>query len=149
MSICSYQMSVKVHPSKKRETKKTAIPIAHGKFSEHFGGASEFLICEANPSHPFDEESKLHPAPEHKPGSLPKWLAGMDVDAVVASSFGKPALLLLAEAGIETWLAGELKNPSDLAAACLQGKLTRATLENACCDGSHHHEESGHDCAHH
>lgn len=127
---------------------KIAIPMAEGKFSGHFGGAREFLIYDADHKTGSPGAGGLHSAPEHKPGSLPEWLASQNVDAVIASAIGERALLMLADAGIETFLSGGESAPSELAAACLLGKLPRANKENSCCNGAHH-DHDGHDCGHH
>ena len=125
-----------------------AIPMADGNFSEHFGGAREFLIFHADSKSATAGVGENHSAPEHKPGSLPEWLAAQKVDAVIVSAIGERALLMLADAGIETYLSGGESDPSELAEACLQGKLPRANQENSRCNGSHH-EHDGHDCGHH
>ena len=148
MSVCSFAMSVKVEPKAGEGTMKIAIPMAGGKFSEHFGGAGQFLIFDADSKSATAGVGELHSAPEHKPGSLPEWIAAQKVDAVIVSAIGERALLMLADAGIETYLSGGESDPDGLAAACLQGKLARANQENSRCNGSHH-EHDGHDCGHH
>jgi predicted Fe-Mo cluster-binding NifX family protein len=127
-----------------RECRKTAIPISGGVFSEHFGGAREFLIFEAEAGHGKMDGGRLLAAPEHKPGSLPKWLAEQEVDTVVVSAIGERALVMLAEAGIVARLAGADREPSGLAAACFQGRLPRVTRDNSRCAGEHHE----HGCHH-
>jgi predicted Fe-Mo cluster-binding NifX family protein len=125
---------------------RIAVPMAGGVFSEHFGGAREFLVFEADrltgalgaPT-PFD-------APEHKPGALPKWLHQQNVDALVASAIGERALTMLARAGIEVFLANGNTEPMELARAILTGKLSRANSENTRCHG---HDHEGHECHHH
>jgi len=124
---------------------KIAVPMADGKFSEHFGGAREFLIFESACGAGSCGEGRLFPAPEHKPGSLPQWLAAQEVDAVIASAIGERALIMLADAGVETFLAGGESDPSALAAACLLGKMPRANTDNSRCNGEHH-DHDGHDC---
>jgi len=141
-------MFAKDQPNGSAGTIKIAIPMAGGHFSGHFGGATEFLVFEAGcPAGPVGAGA-LHPAPEHKPGSLPDWLASQKMDAVIASAIGERALLMLADAGIETYLSGGGSDPSELAAACLRGQLSRANKENSRCDGAHH-DHDGHDCGHH
>jgi len=154
MSIGSYLMIVKVQPNPGEGTMKIAIPMAGGKFSEHFGGAREFLVFEADRRAGSVGAGGIHSAPEHKPGSLPEWLASQQVDAVIASAIGERALLMLADAGIETYLSGGESDPSGMAAACLLGKLPRANQENSRCNGDHHdhhdhHDHDGHACGHH
>lgn len=128
----------------KQRNLRIAIPMNGEKFSEHFGGAKEFLIFDAAGEAP--GAPNRHPAPEHKPGALPEWLAGQKVDAVIASAIGERALLMLADAGIDTFLADPALAPADMATACLLGKLGRANQENSRCNGEHHHEHDNH-CA--
>ena len=129
---------------------KIAIPMADGAFCEHFGAAKEFLILEGSQAHGQVTARQQLAAPEHQPGSLPKWLATQQIDVVVVSAIGERALIMLAEAGIETRLAAEGMNPSALAIACLEGKLPRVNNENSRCKGGHHDHghELGHECHH-
>lgn len=64
------------------------------------------------------------------------------------SAIGERAMFMLADAGIETYVALGKLEPPELAVACLLGKLPRATQENCCCTGAHHDHE-GHACGHH
>jgi len=141
-------MFVKDQPNPIQGTMKIAIPMAGGQFSEHFGGAREFLVFEADRQAGSVGAGALLPAPEHKPGSLPEWLAAQNMDAVIVSAIGERAVLMLADAGIETFLTSGESDPSELAAACLLGKLPRANKENSRCNGTHH-DHDGHDCGHH
>jgi predicted Fe-Mo cluster-binding NifX family protein len=125
---------------------KIAIPMAGGSFSEHFGGAKELLIFEGDRSTGRIDRRELLTAPEHQPGSLPRWLEQLNVDAVVASAIGERALVMLADAGIEVLLAADDLTPYGLAVACLLGKLPRASQENSRCGG--HHDHDGHACHH-
>ena len=127
---------------------KIAIPMADGEFCEHFGGAKEFSIIEGAPERGQVTSSQCLAAPEHQPGALPRWLAAQQIDVVVVSAIGERALIMLAEAGIETRLAGEGMNPNELVIACLQGSLPRVNSENARCKGGHHGHEHGHECLH-
>ena len=133
------------------ETVKIAIPMADGKFSEHFGAAKAFLIFEGDRKSQRLGGRNIFGAPEHKPGSLPKWLEEQKVDALVSSAIGERALIMLADAGIEVFLAEGDAEPSALATACLSGKLTRANSENSRCQGGHHDHDhdDGHECHHH
>jgi len=144
MSIGSFLMFVKDQPNRREGTMKIAIPMAGGQFSEHFGGAREFLVFYVDRKAGSFGPGELLPAPEHKP----EWLAAQQMDAVIVSAIGERALLMLANSGVETFLSGGESNPSGLAAACLQGKLPRANKENSRCNGTHHGHD-GHDCGHH
>lgn len=127
---------------------KIAIPMAAGKFSEHFGAAKAFLIFEGDRNTQQLCRKDVFGAPEHKPGSLPKWLEEQKVDALVSSAIGERALIMLADAGIEVFLAAGDSEPSALASACLEGRLARASMENSRCNGEHHDHGDGHECHH-
>jgi predicted Fe-Mo cluster-binding NifX family protein len=124
-----------------------AIPVAEGVFSEHFGGARQFVIYEGDARTRRLRNCRLLNAPEHKPGSLPQWLEQQNVDVIVASAIGGRALIMLANAGIEVLLANGDNDPLKLASAVLAGELPRATSENSRCHG--HHDHDGHECHHH
>jgi predicted Fe-Mo cluster-binding NifX family protein len=132
--------------SKGSGTMKIAIPMAGGGFSEHFGGAKELLIFAGDRETGRIDHREIFTAPEHQPGSLPRWLEQLKVDAVVASAIGERALIMLSDAGIEVFLAADGMPPSGLATACLLGKLPRANQENSRCGGHHDHDE--HECHH-
>lgn len=131
-----------------QDTLYIAIPLAENTFASHFGAAREFMIFEGHPREKSLGYARIMAAPEHKPGSLPEFLAAQKVDAVVASSIGERALLMLADAGIVTYLADSSSEPVELATACLLGKLVRANQENSRCKGEHHNHD-GHDCDSH
>jgi predicted Fe-Mo cluster-binding NifX family protein len=130
---------------------KIAIPMADGAFSEHFGAAKAFLIFEADRKTQHLGQPDVFGAPEHKPGSLPQWLEEKGADALVSSAIGERALIMLANAGIEVFLAAGDHDPSALATACLSGKLTHANSGNSRCQGGHHDHDhgDGHACHHH
>jgi predicted Fe-Mo cluster-binding NifX family protein len=127
---------------------KIAIPMTDGKFSEHFGATRAFLVFEGDRNTQQLCRKDVFGAPEHQPGSLPKWLEEQGVDALVSSAIGERALIMLAEAGIEVFLAEGDPKPSALATACLSGKLARVNMENSRCNGEHHDHGDGHECHH-
>jgi predicted Fe-Mo cluster-binding NifX family protein len=130
------------------ESVKIAIPMADGKFSEHFGASKTFLIFDGNRKTQVLGPKNVFGAPEHKPGSLPMWLEEQKVDALVSSAIGERALIMLADAGIEVFLAEGDLEPSSLATACISGKLAFANMENTRCNGDHHNHGDGHECHH-
>ena len=146
MGIRSIPMSDNNRTIQDREIVKIAIPMADGAFCQHFGGTKVFLIYEGDRKTLRLGNQEVSTAPEHKPGSLPKWLVQQQVDAVVVSAIGERALILLADAGIEAFLADGDMQPSALATACLLGRLARANQENSRCGG--HHDHDGHECHH-
>lgn len=66
----------------------------------------------------------------------------------MASAIGERALIMLAEAGIETRLAADEMTPNELAVACLQGKLPRGNRENSRCNGGNHDHDHDHGDGH-
>jgi len=151
MGISSQQMEAIKQVVMEGKMMKIAIPMANGSFSEHFGGAKAFLVYHGN-SMTWDlDRRELFGAPEHKPGSLPRWLEEQQVDALVSSAIGERALIMLADAGIMVFLADENQDPTALALSCLTGKLQRANGENSRCQGGHHdhdHDDE-HECHQH
>lgn len=141
-------MHVKSSVAPAQDTLSIAVPLAENSFAQHFGAAKEFMIFEGHPADKTLGYARIMAAPEHKPGSLPEFLAAQKVDAVVASSIGERALLMLADAGIATYLAEGSPEPVELATACLLGKLARANKENSRCKGEHHNHD-GHECDSH
>lgn len=137
-------MNVKPAVGTAQNTLSIAIPLAGNEFAQHFGAAREFMIFEGNPLEAFPRYARIMEAPEHKPGSLPEFLSAQRVNAVVASSIGERALIMLADAGIATYLADGPHSPVDLAKACLLGKLPRANKENTRCRGGHHDHHERH-----
>lgn len=146
MGIRSLLMSDNKRTIQGRDIIKIAIPMANGVFSEHFGGTKVFRVFEGDRQTGRLGSDEVSAAPEHKPGSLPKWLEQQKVDAVVVSAIGEQALILLTDAGIAAFLADGDMLPDALATACLLGKLARASHENSRCGG--HHDDDGHKCHH-
>lgn len=124
---------------------KIAIPLVGKNYSEHFGEAQQFMLFTTNPSSGLLNLPEVLPAPAHKPGVRPRWLAGQGVTAVVATAIGERALKLLANAGIDTYLVEMTASPSELASYCLQGMLPRLDPTNSHCHGGHNHGDD-HEC---
>jgi peptide deformylase len=123
-----------------REIMRIAIPMADGLFCEHFGAAKQFLVARGNRQTGEVLDHSLFEAPAHAPGTLPRWLAQADVDAVVASTIGERALIMLADAGIRVFVAPESRQPLEQTVACLSGELPPAKLEDARAADDHHSE---------
>lgn len=127
---------------------KIAVPVAGGVYAEHFGGAEAFVVHEADTASGRLTGRQELPAPEHKPGAWPRWLAEQKVNAVVATAIGERALLLLGSAGIETYVGEGSTDPGELALACLRGQLVRLDRNNSQCHGHDHDHEHGHGHGH-
>ena len=125
------------------KTVRIAIPLTGGTFCEHFGAARQFQFYEGKWQHGLLDGIGRFEAPEHQPGSLPRWLEQQQVDVLVASAIGERALIMLAAAGIEVFLADGPRAPDQLAHAALGGRLARLTTLNSRCHG-HDHEHACH-----
>lgn len=128
------------------DTIRIAIPMSAGAFCEHFGAARQFHFYEGKRQHRLLDAIGRFDAPEHQPGSLPRWLEAQGVDLLVVSAIGERALIMLADAGIEVRLADGPRAPDQLAHAALAGHLPGATMLNSRCHGHHGHK---HDCHSH
>ena len=123
---------------------RIAIPMNAGAFCEHFGAARQFHFYEGRRHHRQIVGAGRIDAPDHQPGTLPRWLAAQNVDLLVVSAIGERALIMLADAGIEACLADGPRAPDQLAHAALAGRLPRATMLNSRCQGHHEHADDCH-----
>jgi len=139
-------MSAAASVNTAHEAIRIAIPMNTGAFCEHFGAARQFRFYEGKRQLRLLEGIGRFDAPEHQPGSLPRWLEAQQVDLLVVSAIGERALIMLADAGIEVCLADGPRAPDQLAHAALAGRLPRATMLNSRCHG---HDGHAHDCHSH
>lgn len=116
-----------------------AIPLEGGRFSEHFGGAEQFVLYEVDREQRTVTEHKRVAAPPHEPGVLPRWLVEQGARVVIAGGMGPRAQALLAEQGVQVILGAAAQAPEQLARAFLDGEL--ASAGNAC-------DHSRHSCGH-
>jgi predicted Fe-Mo cluster-binding NifX family protein len=82
---------------------RLALPVADGKFCQHFGRATEFVLCDVEQDSwvPGRTRSLVR---RFKPGeceSVPDWLKSMAVTMVLAGGIGAVAQHRLRELGIE------------------------------------------------
>jgi predicted Fe-Mo cluster-binding NifX family protein len=98
---------------------RIAIPLAEGKLSQHFGHCEVFAIVETDPdSKKITKCEKLTP-PAHEPGVLPKWLAEVGANVIIAGGMGSRAQGLFAEQGIEVVVGAPVDSPEALVNAYL------------------------------
>ena len=117
---------------------KIAIPLANDQLCMHFGHCEEFAVIDADENEKkIVKIEKLTPPP-HEPGVLPRWIASLGVQIVIAGGMGGRALQLLSEQGVEV-LAGA---PS-LAPEKLVEAFFAKTLELGV-NGCNHEEGHGH-----
>jgi predicted Fe-Mo cluster-binding NifX family protein len=123
---------------------KIAIPVENGRLHDHFGGCCQFAVVEVD----FEKKSALNTsvlaAPEHQPGTFPRWLREMGVEMVIAGGIGRRALAIFDQHGITVRAGQSGASVEELVAAYLGGRLTTAP------DGCEHHEhDHGHENGHH
>lgn len=108
--------------------KRIAVPIENGQVCSHFGHAPQFAVYDVADGQ-IRAETVLE-APPHQPGLLPEWLAGHEVNVVLAGGIGGRAQQLLAQRGIEVVLGVVPGEAGAAARAYLQGNLESG--DNAC-----------------
>lgn len=135
-------MSMKLS-APRQDVIRIAIPMASGLFCEHFGSARQFQLYEGQREWRLLEGVGLFDAPEHKPGSLPRWLKEQGVGLVVVSAIGERALKIFENACIDVCLAEGPRAPEQLAHAALAGRFETATMLNTRCH-DHDHDHGDH-----
>jgi predicted Fe-Mo cluster-binding NifX family protein len=120
---------------------KIAIPMAAGSYCPHFGGADAFMLCDADAAAGKIEETHVYPAPEHKPGALPRWLHQQGVDTVLAGRMGSRAQQMLSRLGMKVVAGVAGPDPRSLIRSYLDGTLVQG---DGSCDGTGHGHGRGH-----
>jgi predicted Fe-Mo cluster-binding NifX family protein len=102
---------------------RIAIPVTEGKLSEHFGHCQQFAIIDVDSHSKHIKSQALVDPPPHQPGVLPKWLAGMHVEMIIAGGMGRRAQELFAQNGIEVVVGAPDNDPEQLVKQYLTGQL--------------------------
>ena len=102
---------------------RIAIPLADGKLSQHFGHCERFALLDVDEGRKAIVTKVEHPAPEHQPGLLPRWLAEKGATVIIAGGMGQRAQDLFAEQGIAVVVGAPAEAPESLVAAYLGGTL--------------------------
>ncbi len=109
---------------------KIALPVSEGRLCMHFGHCDSFMVFDV------DENSKTItgktelPAPPHQPGLLPRWLAGHNVNCIIAGGMGSRAQGLFAENRIRVITGASPDDPENTVKKFLAGSLV--TGANVC-----------------
>ncbi len=119
---------------------KFAIPMANGKLTAHFGHCQEFALIDVE-NNEIKKKTVLVPPP-HEPGVLPKWLAELGTNVVIAGGMGQRAITLFEQANIKVIIGAPVDIPETLVKQYLSNKL--ASGKNLCDDDHEHHECGGH-----
>ena len=127
-----------------------AMPLADGQLSAHFGHAPAFAFVT------IDESERIiaceqRDAPEHHPGSIPRWLHDAGADIVLAGGMGARAVASLQRFGLRTVLGVPSLPPEEAVTRFLTGVFDDGQDEHVCRCGGHEHEhehEHGHGHGH-
>jgi predicted Fe-Mo cluster-binding NifX family protein len=102
---------------------RIAIPVTNGKLSAHFGHCEQFAIIDVDSNSRDIKSQELVLPPAHEPGALPRWLAGLHVELIIAGGMGRRAQQLFAQSGIDVVVGAADNNPQELASQYLAGQL--------------------------
>jgi predicted Fe-Mo cluster-binding NifX family protein len=102
---------------------KIAIPLTDGKLSAHFGHCEQFAIVEVDSDNKNVISENLLTPPAHEPGVLPKWLAEMNVELIIAGGMGQRAQQLFAQNNIDVAVGAPADEPQQIVSDYLAGRL--------------------------
>ncbi len=120
--------------------KKIAVPVLNGNLSSHFGHCETFAFFNVEDNQ-IKEVIELE-APEHQPGSFPKWVAAQGATDVIAGGIGPSAVQLFEQYGVNVYIGAPSMPIRELVTDFLQNKLELNV--NLC-----HHPRDGHGHGHH
>ena len=107
-----------------------AIPVTNNKLDSHFGHCKEFALIKIDPEKKKILSQEIVQAPPHQPGLLPKWLAQLGTNMVIAGGMGQRAKDLLSDHNIEVLVGALQETPEKLVESYLGGSLNLG--ENSC-----------------
>ncbi|NMB44786.1 MAG: dinitrogenase iron-molybdenum cofactor [Firmicutes bacterium] len=105
---------------KRNSDYKVAIATEGNLVAAHFGHCSDFTIVTVKNSQ--IEAKEVVPNPGHRPGFLPRYLADLGIDCIIAGGMGGSAQELFTERGIMT-IIGVQGPVDDIVAAYVAGNL--------------------------
>lgn len=114
---------------------KVAIAVVGGYVAQHFGKCQEYAIFDVAEGKL--ENLKYVSNPGHKPGFLPPYLKGLNVDCVIAGGMGQKALALFAENEIKP-IIGVSGQVNQVIEDFLNGKIESGV--SLCTHPDGHHE---------
>ena len=107
-----------------------ALPVQDGKLCMHFGHCGSFTLIEVDEKSKKVLSKKEMAPPPHEPGVLPKWLASLGVNVVIAGGMGSRAQDLFSQSGIRVIVGAPANEPEALVVSYLKGTLETGT--NVC-----------------
>jgi predicted Fe-Mo cluster-binding NifX family protein len=102
---------------------RIAMPLTKGKLSQHFGHCEQFAIIDIDSDNKTIKSQELVLPPAHEPGVLPRWLAGLHVELIIAGGMGQRAQQLFAENHIDVLVGASDNEPKELVSQYLSGRL--------------------------
>ena len=102
---------------------RIAIPLTEGKLSQHFGHCEQFAIIDVDSDSKSIKSQELVNPPAHEPGVLPKWLAELNVEMIIAGGMGQRAQQLFAQNNIDVAVGAPEDEPQELVLQYLAGRL--------------------------
>ena len=102
---------------------RIAIPLTAGKLSMHFGHCEQFAILDVDSEKKSIINTELVSPPAHQPGVLPQWLAGLQVELIIAGGMGQRAQQLFNQNQIKVVVGATADGPEELVSAYLDGRL--------------------------
>ena len=109
---------------------RIAIPVTDGRLSAHFGHCEQFAIIDVDSGSKNILSQELVEPPPHEPGVLPKWLAGLHVELIIAGGMGRRAQQLFAQNNIDVVVGAPDNEAQELVSQYLAGQLQSG--ENIC-----------------
>jgi len=101
---------------------RIAIPLSNDNLSQHFGHCEQFAIIDVDDNKNISETELVTP-PAHEPGVLPKWLAGMHVNLIIAGGMGRRAQQIFAQNNINVIIGAPASEPQQLVRQYLDDQL--------------------------
>jgi ATP-binding protein involved in chromosome partitioning len=109
---------------------RIAVPVANGRLSAHFGHCDTFALLDVDPNGKAILSRCDETPPPHEPGVLPRWLAELKVNVIIAGGMGSRARSLFESNGIEVVVGAPEDDPTSLVESYLRGSL--ASSGNSC-----------------
>lgn len=102
---------------------RIAVPVTAGKLSAHFGHCEQFAIIDVDSDSKDIQSEELITPPLLEPGVLPKWLAGLNVELIIAGGMGQRAQGLFEQNNIDVAVGAPENEPRQLVLQYLAGQL--------------------------
>lgn len=109
---------------------RIAIPTSNGILCMHFGHCDQFTIFDIDPDAKSIISKEMATPPSHEPGVLPKWLAELHVNMIIASGMGQRAQQLFTSNNIEVVVGAPSEQAEDIVLAYLKDELVSG--DNIC-----------------